>query len=914
MASVGVSVTLPGGAMEKLDGTNYPTRSFMMTTFLKEQQLWKVINGDIPTTPEARVTWDNEDLQVLNVIVPTLSSGQTAYVINQISARGVWKKLEENLLLKSYVPWETLYVAEVASVGLQGLARSYYGVARSFDACSMANVTPGKVKYALLQGGRQTTSTDEAAAEVLPVTAGYKIRENKTMARMTKSSSRQEFLEGEFKIVTTPLAQTNVGRKKYKTKLDNRSKPVIFLGYCIDRKGYRFYDPQEKRTPRHDEVQYIVSRGTSTNDNQTDREEIHEHEAALEHEPTAEDGNTSDEEDGNGNEPEIRQDIELQVDTGSKHTVLDHQSWLKLGKPELSQPKYSLQGFNQNHIALKGQGQVDVSYQGRSHRLEIVVTESTHTNLLGREWIEKLGVDLNGLFVGAVDSLPGSFATGLQSHKDLFRKELGRCQKIKVHLQLKADATPKFFKPRPIPFALRSQVEEDLDRQVRNGVLTPIEYSDWATPIVVVPKPNGAVRVCGDFSVSVHPQLDVTQYPLPRPEELFAKPNGGQKFSKLDLSEAYLQMELDEEAEKVLVITTHRGLFQFNRMPFGIASAPAIFQRTMEQITAGLDDVACYLDDIIVTGCDDNEQKKNLETVLLRLQEYGFVLKEEKCAFLQEEVEYLGQVVSATGFSPSPKKVSAVLNMPEPTNVSEPRAFLGMVQHYSKFIPGLADLSAPLNKLLRKNKPWCWSEECIDAFDGLKQRLTAVDALTHFDPKRPIYLAADASSERLGAVIYHNIDGKEKPIAHASKTLSVAEKNYAQIEKEALAIIFGLKKFHQYLWGRKFTLFTDHTPLTTIFGPKKGIPVTAANRLQRWALIMMGHVYDIQYKPTQLMGNADGLSRLAVGPDHDFQRQISSDNIVEFEDVNVVSLEVMSVLPVTATSIAEETLERRSAS
>lgn len=207
----------------------------------------------------------------------------------------------------------------------------------------------------------------------------------------------------------------------------------------------------------------------------------------------------------------LGQDIELQVDTGSRHTLLDHQSWLKLGKPKLSQPTYNLQGFNQNSIVLKGQGQVEVSYQGRNHRLEIVVTESTHTNLLGREWIEKLGVDLNQLFVGAVDRLPSSFATVLHSHKNLFRKELGRCHKIKVHVQLKAGAVPKFFKPRPIPFALRSLVEEDLDRQVRNGVLTPVEYSDWATPIVVVPKPNGAVRVCGDFSVSVNPQLDVTQ-------------------------------------------------------------------------------------------------------------------------------------------------------------------------------------------------------------------------------------------------------------------------------------------------------------------------------------------------------------------------------------------------------------------
>ncbi|XP_064470026.1 uncharacterized protein K02A2.6-like [Ornithodoros turicata] len=326
--------------------------------------------------------------------------------------------------------------------------------------------------------------------------------------------------------------------------------------------------------------------------------------------------------------PILGQDVQLQVDTGSRHTLLNHQSWIKLGKPKLSPPSYNLQGFNKNPIALKGQGQVEVAYQNRTHHLEIVVTESLHRNLLGREWIEKLGVDLNKLFVGALNTVPSSLTNTLETLRELFKKGLGRCQKVKVHVQLKDGASPKFFKPRPIPFALSSLVENDLERQCKNGVLTPVDYSDWATPIVVVPKPNGAVRVCGDFSVAINPQLDITQYPLPRPEELFAKLNGGQKFSKLDLSEAYLQMELDEEAKKLLVINTHKGLFQFNRMPFGIASAPATFQRTMEQVTTGIDHVACYLDDIIAPGCDDDEHKKHLEAAFKRLKEYGFVLKE----------------------------------------------------------------------------------------------------------------------------------------------------------------------------------------------------------------------------------------------------------------------------------------------
>ncbi|XP_064458854.1 uncharacterized protein K02A2.6-like [Ornithodoros turicata] len=315
----------------------------------------------------------------------------------------------------------------------------------------------------------------------------------------------------------------------------------------------------------------------------------------------------------------------------------------------------------------------------------------------------------------------------IKFHFTLFRPGLGRCTKLLVHLHVRERAPPKFFKPRPIPFATRQAVETDLQRQVKSGVLQPVEVSDWATPIVVVPKPNGAVRVCGDFSVTVNPQLAIAQYPIPRPEELLAVLNGGEKFTKLDLSEAHLQMELDEEAKKkkMLVINTHKGLFQFNRMPFGIASAPAVFQRTMEQVISGLPSVACYLDDIIVTGRNDEEHLSNLSKVLARLQEFGFTLKREKCAFLQTQVEYLGHIVDADGFRPSPKKVSAILNLPPPNQVSELRSFLGMVQHYGKYLEGLADVCSPLNDLLKKGASWCWTSACVEAFESIKSMLAS---------------------------------------------------------------------------------------------------------------------------------------------------------------------------------------------
>ncbi|XP_064479035.1 uncharacterized protein K02A2.6-like [Ornithodoros turicata] len=328
----------------------------------------------------------------------------------------------------------------------------------------------------------------------------------------------------------------------------------------------------------------------------------------------------------------------------------------------------------------------------------------------------------------------------------------------------------------------------------------------------------------------------------------------------------------------------------------------------MEQVIAGIPSVACYLDDIIVTGKNDTEHLKNFEQVLERLRQFGFTLKKEKCAFMQHQVEYLGHVVTAEGFGPSAKKVSAILNMPPPTQVSELRAFLGMIQHFAKYLPSLADACAPLNNLLRKSVPWQWSASCVDAFEAIKKMLTSAQILTHYDPRKEIFLAVDASSKGLGAVIYHRINGHYRPIAPASKALTPAETKYAQIEREALAIIFGVKKFHQYLWGRRFTLFTDHKPLTAIFGSKKGIPVTTASRLQRWAIILMSYSFDIQFKSTNNIANADGLSRLPEGPDLTFDEQMQRGIFnVEDEEINAVHDFHMSTLPVTAKHTADAT-------
>ena len=324
----------------------------------------------------------------------------------------------------------------------------------------------------------------------------------------------------------------------------------------------------------------------------------------------------------------------------------------------------------------------------------------------------------------------------------------------------------------------------------------------------------------------------------------------------------------------------------------------------MDTVLQGLQGVVCYLDDIIVTGKDQAEHLCNLEQVLGRIQDYGFKVCKEKCSFMQDSVEYLGHILDKNGIQMSPKKVKAIAEMPQPKDQKQLRAFLGMVNHYGKFMPNLSELCAPLNCLLKKAVKWKWTKECEEAVVNIKHKLTSAEALVHFNPSLPIVLAADASSVGIGAVIFHRYpDGTEKAIAHASKTLTPSERNYSQIEREALALIYGVKKFHQYLWGREFTLLTDHKPLTTIFGKKKGIPPTTASRLQRWALLLMGYSFEIQYKSTKVFGNADGLSRLPVGPDICFDRQ----NHGKVNVTELLQMEKLEELPVTASDLATET-------
>jgi len=407
------------------------------------------------------------------------------------------------------------------------------------------------------------------------------------------------------------------------------------------------------------------------------------------------------------------------------------------------------------------------------------------------------------------------------------------------------------------------------------------------------------LRICGDYKVTINPGLNITQYPLPRIEDIFADLAGGELFSKIDLSEAYLQMTVDERDRHLLTINTHKGLFRYKRMHYGIALAPAVWQRSMEQILADIPGVHVFLDDITVTGKNDQEHFQRLELVLQRLEKHGLKANKQKSEFFKDSVNYCGHKIDKYGLHKTQKKVEAILKVPVPKNVTELKSFLGLVTYYGKFIPNLSTLVAPLNRLLRKGSKFVWNNDCQNSFAALKKEIASERVLCHYNPKLPLVLQTDALPVGIGAVLSHIMpDGAEKPVMFASRTLSTTERNYSQIDKEALSIVWGVKRFYQYLFGRHFYLVTDHKPLVSIFAPNRRLPCMAATRMVHYALFLQAFDYTIKFRNTNNHCNADALSRLPMS---------TCSKIEYITEADVANISQIDVMPITAKEIAKAT-------
>lgn len=555
--------------------------------------------------------------------------------------------------------------------------------------------------------------------------------------------------------------------------------------------------------------------------------------------------------------------LDVVCDTGAPCTFIPFSLYKRLNIGKLDRCLKPYCDYNGKRISMIGEFSANVKYGNVMKMVKVCVTDTENPPLLGRSFLRAFKFELvqvNSIgkdekFSVTIDQIKSEFS-------EVFQDGLGTYNGDTISLPMVNGAKPVFCKPRPLPLAWKDKIETQLRELIKNGVLEPIDNSDWGTPIVPVLKPNGDLRICADYKITINKYLENFKYPLPRIDEIFASLEGGEFFTKLDMASAYNQLVLDDSSQHLCALSTHIGTLKMKRMPFGIKTAAAIFQKTMEALLRGIPGVVVYQDDITVTGKDFSDHMKNLRAVLNKLKSAGLKLNPQKCAFFQQRISYLGFSIDKFGLSKNDERFSNILKAPVPSNVSELRAFVGMANHYSKFIENFAQKLTPLYALLRKDTEFNWSGDCQKAYELIKAEVTSDAVLVHFNPTLPIILTTDASNTAVAGVLSHRFpDGLIKPVAFVSRALSKSESNYSTLEKESLAIIFCVTKLRQYLIGNHFTLQTDHKPLVSIFGEHKSLPIMAAARMQRWAFILSGFDYTIEYvKGTE--NSADNLSRM----------------------------------------------------
>ncbi|CAL9699311.1 unnamed protein product [Knipowitschia caucasica] len=392
---------------------------------------------------------------------------------------------------------------------------------------------------------------------------------------------------------------------------------------------------------------------------------------------------------------------------------------------------------------------------------------------------------------------------------------------------------------------------------LEEGVITP-SASEWASPVVLVRKKDGGVRWCVDYR-SLNSLTIKDAYPLPQIEECLDVIGGASMFSTLDLQSGYWQIAVDSKDREKTAFITKWGLYEYTRMPFGLCNAPSTFQRAMELVLRGLqwETLLIYLDDVIVIGNGVDQSLDRLEQVFQRFQSYGLKLKPSKCHLLQEEVLFLGHIVSGNRVGPNPALVKDVQQWNPPNNLQELQAFLGLCNYYRKFVPSFAELASPLHNLLKKGTVFQWTDEHQAAFTMLKEKLTTAPVLGYPRTEGKFILDTDASNNSVGAVLSQIQWGEERVLTYASSHLSPAQQRYCVTRRELLAVVRFTRQFRHYLLGRKFLLRTDHGSLTWLFRFK-----CPEGQLARWLEELSQYDFHIEHRAGKQHANADALSRL----------------------------------------------------
>jgi len=448
--------------------------------------------------------------------------------------------------------------------------------------------------------------------------------------------------------------------------------------------------------------------------------------------------------------------------------------------------------------------------------------------------------------------------------------DLGYTNMVKHRIEL-MDEIPFKQRHRRIPPAMYQELKVHLQQLLDQQVIRK-SHSPWCSNIVMARKKDNSLRLCIDFR-QLNNRTIKDAYALPRFEETLDHLSGSKYFSVLDMRSGYHQVELAEEHKARTAFSVGSlGMYEYNRMPFGLSNSPATYQRLMEECFASLINKECviFLDDILIFSDTFDEHLYRLEHVFQKVTESGMKLSPKKCHFCQPKVKYLGHIISSKGIETDPEKIDKVKNWLQPKDVEETRKFVSFASYYRRFVNNFAGIAKPLTDLLcgisnkKKGKkikqvvPWKWGNEQQQAFDKLKEALVTPPILAYANYSLPFEIHIDASGYALGAILYQEQDGKKRVISYASRGLKVAERNYPAHKREFLALKWAIcEKFHEYLYGSSFTVYTDNNPLTYVTTTAK---LDAAGH--RWLATLSAYNFTIKYKAGKHNIDADILSRL----------------------------------------------------
>ncbi|MCP4498998.1 MAG: hypothetical protein GY822_03400, partial [Deltaproteobacteria bacterium] len=447
--------------------------------------------------------------------------------------------------------------------------------------------------------------------------------------------------------------------------------------------------------------------------------------------------------------------------------------------------------------------------------------------------------------------------------------EMGDCDRLQAGIDT-GNAEPIQQPLRRTPLLQREKIDDEVEKLLKMGIITK-SMSDWASPLIAVSKKDGGTRICVDFR-RLNAVTRSNAYPLPRSSDLLDRigaslgyrpedPGWEPRMSKLDMKMGYFQVQIKEEDRHKTAFRTHRGLYEFVRLPMGLKTAGSIFQRLMNDTLHGLldDGIFCYLDDIAIATDTLAKHLDRLERIFMRFRAAHLKLKPSKCDFLESQLGYLGHVLSSAGLKTDPVNTEAIEKFPPPKNQQQVRSFYGLASYYRRFVKNFASLSSGLVPLLKKDVIFIWTDEAQKSFEILKQALSTPPVLHYPDiSKKEYYIETDGSIKGVGAILSQpTSDGKKQtgPIAYASRVLNDAEKNYPITEIEALACVYAVKQFKSYIFGTTVHLWTDHASLCFLLKQKEPV-----GRLHRWILALDNYNIVWHYRKGMLNQAANALS------------------------------------------------------